>query len=609
MLEAYIFGGSMKKLFAIVISSLIGLGLAQPSVSTEAYAPTAIQGGTIQETTFGDFTTFNIVLSSSATEAAVLGMVSGPGTVYRDWLGTRTFRNPEGGFNLSWAKSIEEVAVEQEYIITLNEGWKWSDGTEMTTADVEASFKIYGDPAVEANSYTCSVVGPDEKPVELEILGTYQYRIRLPEPQVNAIANNDCANAGLIPAHIFMPVYEAQGADGIKALWGVDTPVDQIISGGPYIISEFRPGERLTLTKNPVYAEFNQAADGSPLPGPDTWVINIVADRNAELALCSTGQCSFYYPTTLDEVAAMQEAVTNGTIAGQFLPEIGPGSFTDFLFYNFNNTDICKAEMFKNSTFRQAMNALIDRQALIDAAVGGLGVAGYDYQTEAARPFDAPTLRDQPFEFNPERGVELLASIGFTEMGDDGVLVNPDTGCRAEFNIQWNAGNNRRAQEALVISQTAAEYGVKINPTEVSVEVWGDAWSGTQLPRAHDFDAQIGALVGGDIDNPAGDNVLRIASNLNGWNKSKADAQPWEILMDRLTVQMNAELDLAKRVELYNERAQIMREHLPLTPLLSPSFHFYSNMGNVWPVEAMDSNSIQSPYRPGGSRGELTTAP
>jgi peptide/nickel transport system substrate-binding protein len=596
----------MKRMLVGMMLALTALGVAQPSVATEAYAPTAKQGGAIQETTFGDFTTLNIVLTSNATEAAVLGMISGPGTVYRDWLGNRSFRKDDGTFNLGWAKSIEEVQPEQEFIITLNEGWKWSDGTEMTTADVEAAFKIYGDPAVEANGYACSIVGADELPVELEILGTYQYRIRLPIPQVNAIANNDCTNAGLVPAHIFMPVYEAEGAEGVKALWGIDTPVDQIVSGGPYLISEFRPGERVVLTKNPTYAEFNQAFDGSPLPGPDTWTITIVEDQNAQLALCSTGQCSVYYPPNLDAVAAMQEAVSSGTIPGTFLPDIGPTALTDYLFFNFNNTDTCKREMFRNSTFRQAINTMIDRQALVDAALGGLGFPGYDYNNQASAPFDAPALRDQPFEFNPERGVELLNTIGFTELGDDGVLVNPDTGCRVAFNIQYNAGNNRRAQEALVMSQTAAEYGVSITPREVTVEVWGDSWSGTALPRAHDFDAQIGALVGGDIDNPSGDNVFRIASNLNGWNKSKADAQPWEILMDRLTVQMNETLDLNERIATYEERANLMREHLPLIPLVSPSFHFYHNMGNVWPEDRLDATSIQDPYRPGGGRGELT---
>jgi peptide/nickel transport system substrate-binding protein len=591
----------MKRMLVGVIIALCTLGLAQPFVYPENYAPSAKLGGTIQETTFGDFTSFNIITSQgSATEIVAIGMFSQPGLIYRDWLGNRTFKNDTGdAYNLNFAAAIEEVQQEQEFIITLKEGWKWSDGTPMTADDIVVGAKIIADPESESNYFTCAVL--DDEPVLYEKLDTYKLRILFPKPKVNALFG---ACPG-VPAHIFGPAYDSGGAEGVKALWGIDTPIEQIVSGGPYKIKEYRPGERLVMEKNPVYGEFTQAADGTPLPGPDEWIITITADNNAELALCSTGQCSFYYPDTLDEVAAMQEAVTNGTIAGEFYPEIGPGSFTDYMFFNFNNTDTCKREMFRNTTFRQAINAMIDRQALIDAALGGLGVPGYDYNSEAAAPFDAPALRDQPFEFNPEKGVELLGSIGFTEMGEDGVLTNPSTGCRAEFNIQWNAGNNRRAQEALVMSQTVAEYGVKINPTEVSVEVWGDSWSGNALPRAHDFDAQIGALVGGDIDNPSGPNVFRIASNLNGWNKSKADAQPWEILVDRLTGQMEGEFDLDKRIAIYEERAGILREQLALIPLLSPSFHFYHNMSNTFPLEAMDSNSIQSPYNPGGLRDAL----
>ncbi|MGL4610231.1 MAG: ABC transporter substrate-binding protein [Trueperaceae bacterium] len=581
------------------------IGMAQPFTFPENYAPTATPGGTIQETTFGsDVTTFNPAIISSATDRAIIGMMMGPTTVYRDWLGNRSYRKEDGSFNLFWASNIEEVVLEQEYIVTLKEGWKWSDGTEMTADDVEASFKIFGDAEVEAGAYACSVV--DEQPVEFEKLGTYQYRFRLPQPQVNAIINNDCANfGGLLPAHIFMPVYEAEGAAGIKALWGVDTPVDQLVSGGPYKIVEYRPGERLTFEKNPLFGEFIKAADGTPLPGPDTWTVTPTEDRNAELALCSTGQCSFYWPTTLDEVSAIQQAVDNGTIPGQFYPDIGPSTSIDFMFYNFNSTDTCKSEMFRNTTFRQAINLMIDRQALVDAAVGGLGFPAKDAQTDAAAPFNAPDLPE--FEFNPDRGVELLNSIGFTELGDDGVLVNPDTGCRVEFDIQSNAGNTRRSQLSLVMSQTAAEYGVKINPKEVSVEVWQDSWGGNSLPRAHDFDAQIGGIAGGDIDSPASTETWLIGADLNGWNKSKADAQPWEILMERTTVAMKGELDLEKRIALYNERAQIIRDELPITPLIARSFHFYHNVGNVFPLDKMDAKSIESPYFPGNDRSVLTT--
>ncbi len=595
---------SSKFIFALVVVGIAGYGFAQPFVWPSNYAPTAQQGGTIREVSIGDFSTFNIVLSETSSETSVLNMITGPSLVYRDWLGTRTFKSETGEYNLLWASKIEEVRDEQEFIVTLKQGWKWSDGVEMTADDLVTTARIVADPDVLANSRPCAVTA-EEEPIIYEKLNTYIVRIVYPKPEVNAIANT-CYT---MPAHIFGAAYDQGGAEAVKALWGIDTPLEQIVSGGPYLLSEYSPGQRLVLKKNPAFGQAVQAADGSSLPGPDEWIVTIVEDRNAQLALCSTGQCSFYYPTSLDEVSAMVEVVENGVVAGVILPEIGPAATTDHLFYNFNNTDICKSEMFSNTSFRQAINTMIDRQALIDAALGGLGFPGYDYQSQAAVPFDAPQLRNVPFEFDPERGVALLKSIGFTELGADGVLLNSDTGCRVEFDIQWNAGNTRRSQEVQIIAQTAAEYGVKINPKEVTMEVWNDAWRGTSLPRAHDFDAQIGALLGADIDNPAGINIFPIAANLNGWNKSKADAQPWEILIDRLSNQMNQELDLETRIAIYNERAQLMRDYLPLTPLVSLTFSFYhQNLGNVYPEDKLDANSIAAPYSPGTFR-QLLTAP
>ena len=290
---------------------------------------------------------------------------------------------------------------------------------------------------------------------------------------------------------------------------------------------------------------------------------------------------------------------------------IGPSGSVDFITYNFNNTNECKADMFREPRFRQAMAIMIDRDALVQAAVGGLGFPAKDWNSTASAPFDAATL--EPFEYDPERGVELLGSIGFTDLNRDGILTNPDTGCTVEFDLQFNSGNERRGQQALVISQTMAPYGVQVNVREVDVSIWVDSIVGDldydeTGERTADYDAQIWGLAGGDIDNPSFDNGLRINTNLNSWNKSATDVEAWEILMDQLTVQMNETLDLDARVALYNERAELMRRYLPMTPLISPAFHFYTNLGNTWPQDALDANSIESPYRPGGFRTHLTKA-
>lgn len=597
-----------------VAAALVGsLACAQTFQWPENYAPTAPQGGNVNETLFGDFTTFNPAIIASANENAVVSMTGAPGLIYRDWLGTRSFRNEAGDFNLLFAKNIEEVQPEKQFIITLKEGWKWSDGTEITADDFMAAREIIGDPDVQSNSYSATVTGDSEEPVVYEKLGKYQFSVTLAEAQVNALAAT-VGTVGALPAHVYMPVYEEGGAEAVRSLWGVNTPVDQLVSGGPYMITEFRPGERIALSKNPTYGENVKAADGSAIPGPDSWTVTFAADNNAQVALVTTGQADFFWPTGLNDTQAIQQAVTNGTIGGDFYANIGPSGAVDFITYNFNNTDECKRNMFRAPEFRQAMSVMIDRDALVQAAVGGLGYPAVDYGGgEAAAPFDAATL--DPFEFNPDQGLELLASIGFTEQGPDGVLRNPGTGCRVSFALQFNEGNDRRSQLAQVTAQSLAEYGVEVNARQVSTDIWSQSIdAGFKNPddesagREVNYDAQIWGLAGGDVDNPSSVNVLGLAELLNSWNKSTTDVQPWEISMDRLSRRMDRTLDLDERVAVYNERAELMREYLPMTPLIQQAFSFYTNLGNTWPEEALDANSIESPYTPGNYRENLTKA-
>lgn len=600
----------MKKTLIAAAVLAGSLAAAQPFQYPENYAPTVVPGGNVNETQFGDFTTFSLVISASANEVAVLALTGSPALTYRDWLGTRTFRNEAGDFNLAFAKEIEEVRPEQEFIVTLKEGWQWSDGTEITAADFMAAREIVGDPDVQSNNYSATVTGDNEEPVVYEQLGDYQFRVTLAEAQVNALANT-VEIVGAVPAHIFMPIYEAEGAEGIRSFWGIDTPVEELVSGGPYMITEFRPGERIVLSKNPTYGENVQAADGTALPGPDSWTVTFAEDNNAQVALVTTGQADFFWPSGLNDTQAIQQAVQNGSIGGQFYANIGPSGAVDFITYNFNHTNECKRDMFRAPQFRQAISTMIDRDALVQAAVGGLGYPAIDYGGgEASAPFNAETL--DPFEFSPEAGLELLASIGFTEEGSDGVLLNPETGCRVSFTLQFNEGNDRRAQLAQVTGQTLAEYGVEVNVRQVSTDIWSQSIdSGFKNPedpsqgREVNYDAQIWGLAGGDVDNPSSVNVLGLGELLNSWNKSTTDVEPWEISMDRLSRRMDRTLELDERVAVFNERAELMREYLPMTPLIQQAFSYYTNLGNTWPEEALDANSIESPYTPGNFRDAL----
>jgi peptide/nickel transport system substrate-binding protein len=573
---------------------MAGAALAQPMVYPPEYAATVKRGGTIVEPVFSDFTTLNPYFTGSATQVNILGMYGGPGFIYRDWAGTRTFKNAAGEWMTSFALEVEELDPDRDYIVTIREGWVWSDGTPMTMDDVVAGRIIHGDPETQSNSYTCTNV--DEEPIAYEVLDERRIRITLPRAQVNGLNR---ANCGLLPAHIFMPVYEEGGGAAAAGLWGTATDPAQIVSGGPYKLVEYRPGERIVLERNPTHT-FVQAADGSPIPGPDRWIVTLAADTNAILAQVLTGEASFWNPTTLDQVRPIQQAVTSGQIPGRLYTNLSPSNATDFVTYNFNSTDDCKSAMFRESRFRRAISLMLDRDAMVEGAVGGLGFQGLDWITASNAPFDPSFMGPMPY--NPEEGVRLLRSLGFTQLGNDGVLRNPTTGCRVEFDLQYNTGNNRRAQLALIFSDNVADWGVKVNPREVSVEIWQNSIVGRTMPRTVDYDAQIWGLTGGDVDNPAGVNVFPIAENLNSWNKDPNNVAPWELVIERLTAQMGDALDVDDRVAIYQERALLIRENLPLTPLVATSFHFYENLSNLWPVEIMDVNSIQPSYRPGNFR-------
>ena len=58
-------------------------------------------------------------------------------------------RDADGGFNLYFAREIVEVVLEQEFIITLREGWFWSDGVEMTADDAIWMHPLPADRGVE----------------------------------------------------------------------------------------------------------------------------------------------------------------------------------------------------------------------------------------------------------------------------------------------------------------------------------------------------------------------------------------------------------------------------------------------------------------------------
>ena len=75
---------------------------------------------------------------------------------------------------------------------------------------------------------------------------------------------------------------EAALKDGTFAKsWTTSTAPDQIVGTGPFVLREFKPGERLVFDRNPRY--WRRAPDGQQLPYLDRLVLQLIPEQNAEL--------------------------------------------------------------------------------------------------------------------------------------------------------------------------------------------------------------------------------------------------------------------------------------------------------------------------------------
>ena len=128
-----------------------------------------------------------------------------------------------------------------------------------------------------------------------------------------------------------------------------ETPV----SSGPFVLKEWRRGERLTLEKNPNYWQADQVA----LDGVE-WVS--VPDDNTRMLNVQAGEldCAIFVP--FSQIETLKQDPNLNVM-------LDPSSREDHIIINSAHGDLGKVEV------RQALDMAIDKQALVDTITFGAG--------------------------------------------------------------------------------------------------------------------------------------------------------------------------------------------------------------------------------------------
>ena len=450
-----------------------------------------------------------------------------------------------------------EIELEPDQVVTYSiaEEAVWSDETPITCADyvftwdhVKNGSDIYDRTGFQdIGSVDC----PDEKTAVVTFETPYAGWKQLFGGQF-----------GILPSHLL----EGQDVSAVMAN-GYD------FSGGPWMIESWTKGTSTVLVPNENWW-------GDPKPTLEKVTFQLVADTAAEFEAFKAGETQAIYPQPqLDAVAEIAEGIegTESSVNADSTPNL------EALWINNDKFP------FDSQAVRQAFAYSIDRDAVVEALFGELGI------TEASQSFNATILGDfgdaeafAGYELDLDQVDELMEGDGW-EKGDDGIWAKD--GQRAEIVFRTTEGNARRELTQDVVREQAAEAGFEITIDNLAA---GDLF-GQALPQG-DFQLALYAQVLTSLEPSVSslfisDNVPTAENEFSGQNWTRTNIPD----ADEPLAEVDSNPDEGERSDAMAEADALLAEDatsIPLDPL--PNLFLWST-DIVGPVEGED-NPIFGPF-------------
>ncbi|HTM26190.1 MAG TPA: ABC transporter substrate-binding protein [Vicinamibacterales bacterium] len=459
--------------------------------------------------------------------------------------------DPEPWLAERWTTSADGRTL----TFTLRDGVAFSDGVPFTSEDVLFSFRALYDPSV--GSVLASGVMVQGKPLQIAAPDARTVVVTLPAPFAPGAALLD--NVPIYPKHLLQAALDAHT---FAAAWGVTTPPATMAGLGPFVVSEYVPGQRLTLARNPHY--WRRDAAGVALPYLDRIVVEFVKGQDAEMLRLEAGSIDLMTQADVapENISSLRRLRDRGA-----LQIAEPGVSVDPILLWFNLTAAAAAKnaqarpYLQRTEFRQAISYAIDRDAIVNTLYLGAAVPVYGPVTPGNRTWYADSAPKYPHD--PARAAALLAGLGLTDRNGDGALEDA-AGRPVRFSI-LTQGNHIRGRTAAMVQEQLRTAGIAVDLVELDPpSLFGRFGSG-------DYDAICYGLQTSAFD-PALNLDFWLSSGSNHvWNpEQKTPATPWERAIDDLMQKQAAAPALAERQRLFAEVQRLFGENLPGIYLVSP---------------------------------------
>lgn len=345
---------------------------------------------------------------------------------------------PTGGVAKSWKTSEDKLT----WTYTIRDGMKWSDGKPVTADDAAYTYNriMTDDQAAEANgSYVENfekVTAPDPH--------TLVIRTKKPQASMTAL------DIPIVPEHVWSKISDVS-----------DPKTDSIdvvgVGDGPFLISEYRPNEVVTMKANPDYWRGRAKIDG----------IQFLKFDNAEAAVNAlrNGEVDFVNRLTEAQFNSLQgeDGITTNSSSGRRYRELlmNPGA------KNAAGDEIGDGHpALRDVRVRKAIATAVDPKTLVDKVLGGYGELPGGPVPPIYDEYHYTPAADEKYTFDPAQANKTLDEAGYRK-GPDGVRVSPD-GDKLEFRLTARSSEDYGLRASNYIVGWLSDIGIKVTKNLVS---------------------------------------------------------------------------------------------------------------------------------------------
>ena len=477
----------------------------------------------------------------------------------------RSTQEIEPALAQSWIASPDN----QTFTLTLREA-DWSDGTPFTSADVLFTFKAVYDPKV--NSVLASALLVGGQPLAVTAPDAHTVVIKYPGPFGPGIAMLD--NLSIAPKH---KLAAALTAGTFAQAWGVATPVNELVSLGPFVLSRYEPGQRLVFDRNPHY--WKKDASGAALPNLDQLILEVVPDQNAELVRLQAGQIDMLQQQVRPEdIATLRPMADQGKVK---LLELGVGTDPDLFFFNLRPERWAKdprGSWMARKEFRQAISHAVDREAFANTVFLGAGVPIWGPITPGNQKWFSPNV--PRYGFSVDKAKALLAGLGLANRDADEWLED-EKGTEARFTLLTYRGNSSLERGSAVLREDLRPLGIAVDVVAL------EQGALTERMVKGDFEAIAFFFSSSNLDPAMNPDFWLSSGSAHIWNIGQASpATEWEKQVDGLMQKVMSGTDQVERKQFFDQVQKIFAENLPVIYFVAPRMYMgvSSRVGSMSPT-------------------------